>query len=137
MFSERTVFPKVQTFVAAGLIILLAAASLQRNVVWNTKLSLWTDAAAKSFRKSRSHNNLGNCYMLLQKPFSAIEEYKIAVSLDPKNIEAYYNLALNFENVGILNQALYYYTVFCKSAPPGYRDQVQFSCERVTQLAGR
>lgn len=120
---------------AFGLVLLLAAATYQRNFVWDTKLSLWSDAAAKSPQKSRPHNNLGNCYMLLNLPFKAIEEYKTAVALDPGNIEAYYNLALNFENVGILNQAAYYYDIFCKSAPGDYRLQQQSACKSAAELA--
>ena len=72
----------------------------------------------KSAVKSRAHNNLGNCYMLLDKPFNAIEEYQKAIALDGRNIEAYYNLAMNLEQVGMLNQAAYYYDYFCRAAPP-------------------
>ncbi len=118
----------------ALIVVLLAVAAFRRNFVWDTKLSLWSDAAEKSPRKSRPHNNLGNCNMLLARPFEAIEEYKIAITLDPKNIEAYYNLGLNFENVGILNQAVYYYGIFCKSAPPGYPEQTRASCGRAQSL---
>ena len=50
--------------------------------------------------------------MLQSKHFSAIEEYKKAIALDSNNVEAYYNLGLNLENVGMLNQATYYYDIF-------------------------
>ncbi len=133
MKSSASAFNTASVLIVLFL-ILLTTMTVSRNAVWNTKLSLWSDAAQKSPMKSRSHNNLGNCYMLLQKPFNAIEEYQTAVKLDPRNIEAYYNLALNFENVGILNQAVYYYDIFCKSAPPMYRDQQQSSCRRAQEL---
>ena len=74
--------------------------------------------------------------MLLGRPFPAIEQYKKAVELDPKNIEAYYNLGMNLEDVGILNQAFFYYGMFCKNAPAGYDEQRRHSCERA-QLIGK
>ena len=130
---QEYLLPK--TALLAVVIILLAVAVHQRNLVWDTKLSLWTDVAQKSPKKARAHNNLGNCYMLLDHPFKAIEEYKITLSLDPNNVETYYNLGLNLENVGIINQAVYYYDIFCKGAPPAYADQKRQSCERVQTLS--
>jgi tetratricopeptide (TPR) repeat protein len=115
-------------------LVLLAGASYQRNRVWHTLLSLWEDAASKSPLKSRVHNNLGNCYVLVGKHFKAIEAYERAVALDRNNVEAYYNLGVNFENVGILNRAVYYYDRFCKTAPSTYREQQEQACKRVSEL---
>jgi tetratricopeptide (TPR) repeat protein len=127
--------PWARTTPLIVIVLALTVAVHQRNVAWETKLSLWSDVAEKSPEKSRAHNNLGNCYMLLDKPFSAIEQYKLAVALDPGNIEAYYNLAINLENVGIMNEAAYYYGIFCKAAPPSYSDQRDRSCERAGSLS--
>ncbi|MFA4827673.1 MAG: tetratricopeptide repeat protein [Thermodesulfovibrionales bacterium] len=120
MQKEGGTYNRTAICVVAVLIVLLSAATFQRNRVWETKLSLWEDAAKKSPMKSRVHNNLGNCYMLQSKHFRAIEEYKKAIALDSNNVEAYYNLGLNLENVGMLNQAIYYYDIFYKIAPPKY-----------------
>ena len=87
-----------------AVILILVVASFARNRVWDSKLSLWSDVAEKSGGKSRAHNNLGNCYMLLERPFKAVEEYKAAIALDADNIEAYYNLAMNLEKVGLLGR---------------------------------
>lgn len=123
---------------AAGMVVvvfLMTGATYVRNRVWDTKLSLWRDAAKKSPRKSRTRNNLGNCYMLLEKPFSAIREYRKAISLDAGNIEAYHNIAVCLEQVGIVNQAQYYYDMFCKTAPRSYQEQRQVACERAGSLS--
>jgi len=121
--------------VMAVLLLFLSSAAYQRNVVWHTLLSLWEDATAKSPRKSRVHNNLGNCNLLLERYFKAIDEYKIAVALDKGNIEAYYNLGACLEKVGIINQAWQYYDVFCSSAPPSYAEQKKSACERAAALS--
>lgn len=113
------------------LIISLAGITFQRNKVWETRLSLWKDAAAKSPMKSRTHNNLGNCYLLLKDYFSAVEEYKKAIALDENNIEAYYNLGLSLENIGLLSQAAYYYGIFYRVAPPAYNAQKEIARKRI------
>ena len=66
----------LKMIVMAAVIVLLGLAAFQRNGVWVTKLSLWTDVARKTPAKSRVHNSLGNCYMLLGDSFHAVEEYK-------------------------------------------------------------
>jgi len=129
-FSEQK-YNRIAVCVVIILMVLLTAATFQRNRVWVTKLSLWEDAAKKSPMKSRVHNNLGNCYMLLDRYFRAIEEYKKAVALDKNNIEAYYNLGINLDNVGLLNQAVYYYDIFYKIAPPSYDKQRDIVRKRI------
>lgn len=113
---------------AAIIILLLSGASFHRNKAWFTLLSLWQDCAAKSPLKSRSHNNLGNCNMLLKRYFTAIEEYNKAIALDAGNIEAYYNAAMSLELVGFAAQAAPYYDYFCKNAPPAYDEQKKRAC---------
>jgi tetratricopeptide (TPR) repeat protein len=124
----------IRTAVFAFVVILLAGIAYERNNAWYTLLTLWTDAAAKSPGKSRVFNNLGNCYVLAGLHFKGIEAYRRAVVLDSNNIEAYYNLGVNLENVGIVNQAVYYYDRFCKTAPSSYREQQELACKRVAEL---
>jgi len=132
--SEQMTGQGIRTSVLVLLVILFTGMAYERNSVWHTLLTLWQDAAAKSPGKSRVFNNLGNCYILAGKHFKGIEAYQRAVALDRNNIEAYYNLGVNFENVGIMNQALYYYDWFCKNAPSSYREQQEQACKRVVEL---
>jgi len=124
----------VRTAVLALVVILLTGVAYERNAAWHTLLTLWQDAAIKSPGKSRVFNNLGNCYILEGKYFKGIEAYTRAVALDRNNIEAYYNLGVNYENVGIPNRAAYYYDLFCKTAPASYREQTEQACKRVVEL---
>ncbi len=129
--KEKSIYNKISVLVMIILIISLAGITFQRNKVWETRLSLWKDAAAKSPMKSRTHNNLGNCYLLLKDYFSAVEEYKKAIALDENNIEAYYNLGLSLENIGLLSQAAYYYGIFYRVAPPAYNAQKEIARKRI------
>jgi len=124
----------IRTGVLALVVILFTGMAYERNSVWHSLLTLWQDTATKSPGKSRVFNNLGNCYIIAGMHFKGIEAYRRAVALDSNNIEAYYNLGVNLENVGILNQAVYYYDRFCKTAPSSYREQRELACKRFSEL---
>jgi tetratricopeptide (TPR) repeat protein len=126
----------LRTAVFALVVVLFAGLAYERNNTWYTLLSLWQDTAEKSPGKSRVLNNLGNCYILEGMHFKAIEAYQRAVALDSSNIEAYYNLGTSYENVGIMNRAVYYYNWFCKAAPASYGEQREQACNRVGELTG-
>ena len=128
---------RLRVILALAVIILLTGAAHQRNAQWHTLLDLWQDCAAKSPNRSRTHNNLGNCYLLLGRHFSAISEYERAVALEPGNLEAQYNLASAYDSVGMVNQAMRHYDVFCRLAQPTYGEKKEKSCERLQELLNR
>lgn len=83
--------------VAGGLIIAaLTLATIQRNEVWQTQLSLWQDALAKSPSKTRVHMNLGTAFFMEGDYRAAINHYCEVLRLDPKDrfAEGYIQLAL-------------------------------------------
>ena len=132
--DPRSAAAAMAVAVAVLLILVLMAATYHRNQAWQTLLSLWADCAAKSPQKSRTHNNLGNCYMLLGMPFQAIPEYERAIALDPNNIEAYYNLASNLDAAGFAGASVRYYTIFCERAPRTYESARTQACRRLQEL---
>jgi len=96
----RGLSPGTGAVLVLVLLTVLGGATYERNTVWRTKLSLWQDAVSKSPHKSRPRNNLGNCYFLRGDYMSALNNYKTAISLDPDNIEAYYNVYLALDKLG-------------------------------------
>ncbi len=104
-----------------------------RNEIWRTPLSLWQDCVIKNPSQARLHNNLGNAYTLLHRPWEAIKEYEKALALDNYNIDVYYNLAINLENVGRHYDAIYYYGYYCRYARPDAK-KID-ACERYDQLS--
>lgn len=124
----------VRESVLVIVVLALTAAALQRNTTWHTLLAMWADCAAKSPQKSRTHNNLGNCYLLLGMHFPAIAEYQKAVALDPGNMEAQYNLAVQLDNVGLVSLAIKPYELFCRFAPAAFPEQQKRSCDRYQEL---
>ncbi|NWF74753.1 MAG: tetratricopeptide repeat protein [Nitrospirae bacterium] len=80
------------TGIAALLIIVLGAFTYQRNLLYQDRLFLWSDAVRKSPNKARPHNNLGYAYALHGDWDRAIEEFRTAARLDPDFILAQQNL---------------------------------------------
>ena len=80
------------TSLAALLVVVLCISTYQRNGLYRDQISLWSDAVLKSPNKARPHNNLGRAYALQGDWDRAIEEFRIAVQLDPDFLLAQQNL---------------------------------------------
>jgi len=77
---------------AAALVAVLCLFTYQRNLLYQDRLLLWSDAVRKSPNKARPHNNLGYAYSLHGDWDRAIEEFRIAAQLDPDYVLAQDNL---------------------------------------------
>lgn len=88
---------KIITLLVAGTILTLSVATYTRNNVWQSWISIWSDATAKSPGKARAHNVLGIGYFYSLKFDDALREYREAVRLKPDFIEAYYNMGLVYK----------------------------------------
>jgi len=80
------------TGIAVLFVIVLGAFTYQRNLLYQDRLLLWSDAVLKSPDKARPHNNLGYAYALHGDWDRAIEEFRTAARLDPDFILAQQNL---------------------------------------------
>lgn len=117
----------IMTVTWVSVALLLAGATHRRNMVWQTKLALWQDAAMKSPNKSRPHNNLGNCYFLLDRFAEAAASYQKAIRLDSRNAESYYNLALTLKNLGRDDEAFLVHRMFVNLVSGKSADSKPFS----------
>lgn len=88
--------PRILRLGANGLAVLLGLAlctfTYQRNVLYSDPVLLWSDTIEKSPHKARPHNNLGHAYALQDDWERALEEFRIAVQLDPDYALAKKNL---------------------------------------------
>jgi hypothetical protein len=66
---------------------------------------------------ARVHNNIGNIYFNTKNYTKAIEEYSIAIKMDPEYSQAYFNLGLLYKTIGDLNKAIYYYQKAIELSP--------------------
>ncbi|MDR4495689.1 MAG: tetratricopeptide repeat protein [Nitrospirales bacterium] len=74
--------PVVRTIGLAG-VLALCVMTVQRNAIFHDPVLLWKDTVQKSPYKARPHNNLGHSYALRGDWNNAIEEFRVALTLNP------------------------------------------------------
>jgi tetratricopeptide (TPR) repeat protein len=79
--------------------------TFERNRVWNSRIALWGDSAAKSPAKARPHNNLGVALKDEGKLVEAAVHFKKTLALDPEFTEAYNNLGNVYIQLGKFGEA--------------------------------
>jgi tetratricopeptide (TPR) repeat protein len=90
--SVKLVTLKLARYLPLVACLVLACFTFNRNAVYKNEVAFWLDAVRKSPRKTRAHNNLGYAYYLRGDFDHAIEEFRIAVSLDPNDQDVLQNL---------------------------------------------
>jgi tetratricopeptide (TPR) repeat protein len=75
-----------RVLVLAGLAVslLLATATMQRNEVWRSELTVWRDSAEKIPGTSRAHANLGTLLIRGREVEAGLAELRLAVELSPE-----------------------------------------------------
>jgi len=96
---------------------LLGGATWRRNLVWQDDLTLWSDVVAKSPGKARPHQFLGEAYAQRGELDAAVREYLLALRLEPRYLEAAYNLGNAYYAQRRLPQALAAFTLAVQVAP--------------------
>ncbi|MBH0198827.1 MAG: tetratricopeptide repeat protein [Nitrospira sp.] len=95
-FARIVPRPRIIRFGSTGaavlLVLVLCAFTYERNVLYSDPVLLWSDTIKKSPHKARPHNNLGHAYALQDNWERALEEFRIAVQLDPDYALAKRNL---------------------------------------------
>ncbi|PIT98008.1 MAG: hypothetical protein COT71_03010 [Candidatus Andersenbacteria bacterium CG10_big_fil_rev_8_21_14_0_10_54_11] len=86
-------------------LVILAAATVQRNTVWRTSLAVWVDSAAKSPNKPRPHNNTGLEYFAAGGYQEALAEFRQAAALNPDYAEAENNIGMVSIQLGKFDEA--------------------------------
>ena len=75
----------------AGICLLLAIGTYQRNETWKDKVSLWRDVVSKSPQDGRAHNNLANALQQHGHYEQAVTHYKLSLRWNPKYAPAHNN----------------------------------------------
>jgi tetratricopeptide (TPR) repeat protein len=91
-FQHPRLVPAGAGVIAVAFICCLCIFTYQRNALYRDPVLLWSDTVEKSPQKARPHNNLGHAYLLRDDWERAIEEFRIAVQLDPDYALARKNL---------------------------------------------
>jgi tetratricopeptide (TPR) repeat protein len=89
--------------------VLLAVWTYQRNGVWQSPLTLWTDVVKKSPNNDRAHANLGIALAKQGEHDEAIEHYHKALQINPNFHQAHNNLGVVLNEQGNTNEAIEHY----------------------------
>ncbi len=89
-----------------GVLAVLVGLTFARNQVWQSALSLWTDAVSKSPGKARVHVNVGVAHHALDHLDLAIFHYCRAIEIDPEIPVARDNIEIAVEQQGRLDEVM-------------------------------
>lgn len=104
-----------------AIIGLFSMLTVQRNQVYSSRLSLWSDTAAKSPKKARPAMALGNAYLDTGQDELAISWLKRSIQLNPDYKEPYLSLGNIYSRLGRSIEAIILYETYLESHPPGRR----------------
>jgi tetratricopeptide (TPR) repeat protein len=102
---------------ACMLVVVFSFWTFQRNEVWESEFSLWSDVVKKSPNKARPHLNLGISLSELEKTDGAITHYNKALLINPRYAKAHFNLAVAMERQGKNVEAIKHYDEAIKIEP--------------------
>jgi protein O-mannosyl-transferase len=94
----------------------------------------WKKTLAINPSNSYALSQLGNVAFLSDKLLQADDYYTRALQADYWNIEAHYNLAMIFEKLNRMDEALLHYKIFLKIASPQYNYLVPDVKKRLAKL---
>ena len=91
----------------AGLAIALlySGATIARNQVWKDDTRLWSDTVRKSPESGIPRNNLGRAYFSMGEIEKAVEQYRVALRINPAHAEARNNLGAALATRGRVDEA--------------------------------
>ncbi|MHB8808521.1 MAG: tetratricopeptide repeat protein [Desulfobulbaceae bacterium] len=88
-----------------AVLVLFSFFTWQRNTVWQSELTLWTDAASKSPQLSWAYVNLGKVYAQQRQYGAAEKNFQQALALEPESGLALLNLGVLYEQQNRLAEA--------------------------------
>jgi tetratricopeptide (TPR) repeat protein len=101
----------------AVLCITFSVMTYQRNIVWQSVVSVLEDVVKKAPNNARQHVNLGVAYSDLGMLDKALEQYLVGIKLDPNYPEAYNNLGNAYNRKGIYDKAVNEYLQAIRMRP--------------------
>jgi Flp pilus assembly protein TadD len=93
----------------AALVVLFGLLTFGRNEDYHSELVMWADVVAKRPNNPRAHNNLGAALKEEGDVDGAIQQYRLALRLDPRYAEAYCNLGAALREKGRVEEAVQAY----------------------------
>ncbi len=97
----------VTSVAAIGITGPLAYATIQQTRIWKNSISLWSSVIEKEPRSaSLPYNNRGQAFDKLKQYDKAIDDYDMAIAVDPTSEEALNNRGVTYRKMGMIDKAL-------------------------------
>jgi tetratricopeptide (TPR) repeat protein len=94
-----------------------ATGTVVRNRTWKDAETLFADAAKKSPQSVIPHMEYGNALLAKDKTDQAIQQYQLAIAIDPKLYVLRYHLGLGYAKKGLLYEAIAQFSVASELNP--------------------
>ncbi|MBP9855395.1 MAG: tetratricopeptide repeat protein [Candidatus Omnitrophica bacterium] len=101
--------PNRMMIVLSLIVLILSFLTYQRNKVWLTELTLWSDVKAKSPREVRAYLNSGIAYSEMGKLDAALDEFNKALEINPKNVMTLNNKGIIYMKRHLFDSAILEY----------------------------
>lgn len=101
----------------ALLLIFLASLTFVRNIKWESKISLWSDAVDEYPTNARALNNLGFAYLENNEYNKALAQLKQAVKYSKSKDTPLNNIGKTYLKLGHRDKAIQYYNMALRNNP--------------------
>ncbi|MBF0316847.1 MAG: tetratricopeptide repeat protein [Nitrospirae bacterium] len=115
--SERLKTKWIVTATVILIILSLAAATYNRNGLWHSRISLWSDVVKKYPNNADSQSNAGCAYHEAGFLKEALNHYQAAIRLNPNDAKTHNNIGAVYVATGFLNEALTHYQAAIRLNP--------------------
>lgn len=117
------------------ILLIYAGLTFERNAVWQSDVTLWSDAVLKNPHSAQSHMGLGGAYQDNKELDRAIREYQTAIRLKPEEYKPRGNLAQIYRQQGRYDEAVAEYRIVLRLVPGDA--EAHYGLGRTYHLAGK
>jgi len=108
---------RLVVWVLSAAVLVLCLWTYERNQVWGSSISLWSDCAKKSPDKLRPHYNLGTNLARASRLEEANLQFRQALRVAPDDTKTHFNLATSLTHQGKLEEAAFHYREAIRTRP--------------------
>ena len=101
----------------AVIVLVFIGITCARNIMWQDGVTLWEDVVRKSPKKARSYCNLAVAYNNKRLFDKVIENYTMAITINPNYAGAYNNRGNTYVNKGLYDKAIEDFTIAISITP--------------------
>jgi tetratricopeptide (TPR) repeat protein len=92
LFDSVALSSRIKVAVMIGIVLLLSAATYNRNILWRDPQLIWEDVIVKAPGNYRAYNNLGVVFKKNGKFDEATKQFQRSIAIDSSHPAAYFNL---------------------------------------------